>query len=474
MTEYIKTNDWIIGLVGILITILGIILSAFLILLKRKNKKKILFNYIKEAQINMCNKNFDEAINLYNNKVKDFINDNYSKFFYILVRINEGFMYQKLSIETNQEIYIRKAISKYEEGLQQFKDSKIKTFMRTKLKKWYMNKYSIQRAILHCNLSDSYNTYAEIREDDKFTNLAIKHANLALDILSSKKTPKYYALTHSNLAISNKRIYMKNHELEYFNKAIEYNEKALSIYKIEHKSYDYDYARVLNNLANLYKEYKSSDKGEIIKYSQLGLNCLETSLNIYTVNSYPYEYARGQNNLGTIYYKLDDHEDTLFKAINCYQKALLIFTIEKYKYNYASTNLNICYCYYSLTFKEDENSKYLTAIDYAENALKVFTIDAYPQMYAKCQLALWDIYYDLSRINDRIINLKKAIDCCEKAMQVYTKEKYPKKYSEILLHLYDLYWCLGDYYKTNKYEKLRNKYFEEAKKILNVKEVIYI
>ncbi len=94
-----------------------------------------------------------------------------------------------------------------------------------------------------------------------------------------------------------------------------------------------------------------------------------------------------------------------------------------------------------------EKAEYMkTAIKAYEEALKVYTLERFPMDYAMTQNNLGNAYRTLSEVEAKAENCKQAIKAYEEALKVYTKEEFPEIHQEVEHNLR----VLLDFYGVDK------------------------
>ena len=243
--------------------------------------------------------------------------------------------------------------------------------------------------------------------------LAIKGYQLALTVLTFKKSPQDWARIQNGLGIAYKdRI--REEWADNLEAAIACHEETLKVYTFT--AFPEQWAMTQMNLGNAYSK---RIRGERADNLETAITCYQKAFKVYTFTAFPEQWAMTQMNLGLAYQDRIRAEsaDNLETAITCYQKAFKVYTFTAFPEQWATTQINLGIAYfYRIRGERAENLE--TAITCFQEALKVRTFDAFPQQWAMTQGNLAEALTERSSLNDNAQDLDQAIELYRQALTV--------------------------------------------------------
>jgi CHAT domain-containing protein len=354
--------------------------------------------------------------------------------YWAMTQMNMGNVYAK-RIEGKKTENIEKAINCFQEAL----------------KIYTLDAFPYEYARVQHNMSNVY--IERIKGDgDKAENIktAIDCCKKALKVRTFEAFPREWANTHIQLV----NAYLQTTNLEIIEQkkkenieiAIGYCENSLIVYNIE--SFPKEWAKVQNNLGNVYLQRIEGKKEENVEQS---IKCFMESLRVYTINTSPNEWARGQFNLGGAYLERikEKKRENLENAIFYLRESFKIYSYNNFPNEWADSHINLgkAYCE-RIEGKKGDNLE--IAISCFEEALKVYDVDSFPDQFAKIQKNLGTTYRN--RIEgDKAKNLEFAINCYQQALKIYTFKNFPLNWAGVQVDLAEVYI---DRIEENKAENL--------------------
>ena len=352
--------------------------------------------------------------------------------YWAMTQMNMGNVYAK-RIEGKKTENIEKAINSFQEAL----------------KIYTLDAFPYEYARVQHNMS---NVYIERIKGDKAENIktAIDCCKKALKVRTFEAFPREWANTHIHLV----NAYLQTTNLEIIEQkkkenieiAIGYCENSLIVYNIE--SFPKEWAKVQNNLGNVYLQRIKGEKEENVEQS---INYFLESLRVYKINTFPNEWARGQFNLGGAYLERikEKKRENLEKAIFYLRESFKVYIYNNFPYEWADSYINLGKAYFErIEGKKTDNLE--IAISCFEEALKVYNVDNFPDSFAKIQKNLGTTYRN--RIEgDKAKNLEFAIDCYQQALKIYDFKNLPLNWAGVQVDLAEVYI---DRIEENKAENL--------------------
>ncbi|MBC1193040.1 CHAT domain-containing protein [Microcystis aeruginosa BLCCF108] len=352
--------------------------------------------------------------------------------YWAMTQMNMGNVYAE-RIEGKKTENIEKAINSFQEAL----------------KIYTLDAFPYEYAMVQHNMS---NVYIERIKGDKAENIktAIDCCKKALKVRTFEAFPREWANTHIHLV----NAYLQTTNLEIIEQkkkenieiAIGYCENSLIVYNIE--SFPKEWAKVQNNLGNVYLQRIKGEKEENVEQS---INYFLESLRVYKINTFPNEWARGQFNLGGAYLERikEKKRENLEKAIFYLRESFRIYSYNNFPNEWADSYINLGKAYFErIEGKKTDNLE--IAIFCFSEALKVYNVDNFPDQFAKIQNNLGTTYsYRIE--GDKAKNLEFAIDCYQQALKIYTFKNFPLNWAGVQVDLAEVYI---DRIEENKAENL--------------------
>jgi tetratricopeptide (TPR) repeat protein len=342
--------------------------------------------------------------------------------------------------------------------------------------------YKYQYALLCCNLGNTYNELALMRDAKNNYNSSKKYSLQAVDMFRKiNKLNSYYfsifGTTYSNLAITYRGLANLSKESSLLQLSLNYAKKSLLIF--EEVKDCYNIARIQNSIGNIYNDlinYKNNANKKETFYSN-SESYLNKSLEFYNIEKYPFEFARSHMNIGSLNLLMMcncNNQDKIYsyyiKAEKNFEMCKEVFIKGRYENEYIALHYNLLSLYFQFMKRVGDVNQLSKIINSGDIILEVCTVESKPNIYMSTNHILADAYKFVIESCEFIVEEQK-IDLFEEAISKYEivlgfKELNIEKKATMIVDLTRLNMTLLDMTNLRIYEEKCKYYCIELNNII--------
>jgi CHAT domain-containing protein/tetratricopeptide (TPR) repeat protein len=299
-----------------------------------------------------------------------------------------------------------------------------------------VGEYRHQKNSVAATVVDFGNLIQQFPLGNRWLNLelAIAAYQEALSIITQQESPEQWATILNNLANTYKNR-IRGDRAENIEQAIAIYQKALTVRT--NVDSPIAWAQTMSNLANAYTDRIQGDKSENIENA---ISAYQQALTVTTQVLMPIEWAQIMNNLANTYKNRirGIRADNIEQAIAAYHQVLAVRVKTDMPIAWANTMMNLANAYYS-RIQGDHADNIEQAIIAYQQALTVRTRESFPVDWATTMMNLASAYYSRIRGN-HAENIEQAITAYQRALTVRTQESFPVDWATTMMNLASAYY----------------------------------
>lgn len=217
-------------------------------------------------------------------------------------------------------------------------------------------------------------------------------------------------------------------------RAIELNEATLEVWSRE--EFPEDWARTVNNLANLHLLRIKGDRAENLERA---IAMYRDELEVRTREAFPDGWATAHCNMGLAYWDRakGNRAENLDTAIRLYHAALEVWTRDTFPRTWASTSNHLANAYCN-RISGDLAENIEKGLELYREALELCTGDAFAKFRVQLSANMANAL-DLRVRGDRADNIEEAIGLYKSVLETCTRETSPYIWAQINHNLSDSY-----------------------------------